>query len=304
MNDQPELSEMPAALLKVLKRRLGNTQWTEGEMQDHAIALSAAARRTAEEIEGAGRNWLRLENHAVSNVVRNVMAERERQDVKWGVQEHPMVHPSFVGRHAQMAARSYEIPGERRAKDLCQKAAESADLDWTRIIVEEVSEFVAAAVTGDMTKVRDELVQVAACAIAAVECLDRRQAEASARRRAEMLWSNRDENEGYLQQHGLASSGDEDGSTKARPKYHDSPTGGPHPHDVPGSEPWPEHVEQEPPATLDTGLREEDLVTGDDPRFYDEMMGDESPGPFVVDERGDAAPNPQYPFKDMRGPVA
>jgi NTP pyrophosphatase (non-canonical NTP hydrolase) len=75
-------------------------------------------------------------------VVRQVLTERERQDRKWGEQNHD---PLF----------------------------------WLAILQEEVGETAKAilearfARNGQYSEYREEMIQVAAVAIAAIECLDR-----------------------------------------------------------------------------------------------------------------------------------
>lgn len=84
---------------------------------------------------------------AIGRVLRDVATERIRQDDKWG----------------------------------CQCA--NIDFEWVSILTEEVGEAAAEANEanfrsgknrGDFTKLRAELVQVAAVAVAWVECIDGR----------------------------------------------------------------------------------------------------------------------------------
>ncbi len=70
------------------------------------------------------------------NVVADVLLERKAQDAKWGVQDH--------------------IP-----------------LYWLAILGEEVGETNKAVLEKDWTNYREELVQVAAVALAAIENYDR-----------------------------------------------------------------------------------------------------------------------------------
>lgn len=67
-----------------------------------------------------------------------VKTERERQDEKWGEQNHPVD-------------------------------------TWVTIIAEELGEVARASLKGDGQGYRSELIQVAACAVAAVEAYDRQQ---------------------------------------------------------------------------------------------------------------------------------
>lgn len=76
-----------------------------------------------------------------SNAIKDVLVERAQQDSKWGVQDH---HPMM----------------------------------WIAIISEEIGECAKEALNlhpydPDVTNLRQELIQVAAVATAAVECLDR-----------------------------------------------------------------------------------------------------------------------------------
>lgn len=75
-------------------------------------------------------------------VLGEVWAERQRQDDKWGQQNHN----AFV---------------------------------WTTILTEEVGEVAKEALEDDTQKkkMRAELLQVAAVAVAAVECIDRKNAQ-------------------------------------------------------------------------------------------------------------------------------
>lgn len=69
-------------------------------------------------------------------ILQAVANERIRQDTKWGVQNHP-------------------------------------PFAWISILIEEVGEVANAALEGRGFDYRDELIQVAAVAVAAVESLDR-----------------------------------------------------------------------------------------------------------------------------------
>ena len=73
----------------------------------------------------------------LDNVLREVAKERERQDAKHGVQDQ---HP----------------------------------FKWLTILGEEYGEACRAAYEKEDSRYREELIQVAAVAVAMVECLDRR----------------------------------------------------------------------------------------------------------------------------------
>jgi len=69
-------------------------------------------------------------------VIEDVLGERNKQDIKWGVQNH-------------------------------------TPLKWLVILGEEYGESCKAILEADTTAYREELVQTAAVALAAIECLDR-----------------------------------------------------------------------------------------------------------------------------------
>jgi NTP pyrophosphatase (non-canonical NTP hydrolase) len=77
-------------------------------------------------------------------VLGEVWAERQRQDEKWGQQNHGY-------------------------------------FKWTTILAEEVGEAAKDALEGEYQKMRAELLQVAAVAVAAVECIDRENIEIAER---------------------------------------------------------------------------------------------------------------------------
>ncbi|WP_236738615.1 hypothetical protein [Mycobacteroides abscessus] len=68
-------------------------------------------------------------------------------------------------------AEHYELPSASRAKFMCEDAFKKGEGTYAHILVEEVSEAIEAATLGQ--GLRDELIQVAAVAVAWVEKLDR-----------------------------------------------------------------------------------------------------------------------------------
>ncbi len=92
--------------------------------------------------------------------LQEVANERARQNIKWGDQDHP----DGTGDAPAVAAAVF-------AKAETNKAAEQGTLDWRLILDEEVAEAFAES---DRVKLRTELIQVAAVAIAWVEAIDRR----------------------------------------------------------------------------------------------------------------------------------
>lgn len=103
-----------------------------------------------------------------------VEKERKKQDEKWGVQNHP----SFAVNH-DFAANTMLASGIREMVD---HAAKQGKLVWAYILSEECAEAFAES---DPVKLREELIQVAAVAVAWIERLDR-QAEAEDYKHAEL----------------------------------------------------------------------------------------------------------------------
>lgn len=106
-----------------------------------------------------------------ARVLAEVQAERERQDAKWGEQNHrdgtgPRT-AAIVGMlcHADQAAHY--------ARLACQAAAEEGETTWRLVLAEEVLEALAES---DPARLRAELVQVAAVAVAWAAAIDRRPA--------------------------------------------------------------------------------------------------------------------------------
>lgn len=111
------------------------------------------------------------------NILAEVAGERARQVAKWGRQDIPSVDAALSARdggcEAERMASEYEIPGEHRAKFLCENAFAMARGTFAHIAIEEVSEAVCAP---DDQARRAELVQCAAVFVAWIEAIDRRAA--------------------------------------------------------------------------------------------------------------------------------
>jgi hypothetical protein len=114
-----------------------------------------------------------------TTVLDEVAVERARQDAEWGEQNHPDLDPHDIDRivrneYAFRADRWKQI-NARRAKEGCEVAyrgpAESCTA-WDGVLLEEVYEALAES---DTAKLRAELIQVAAVAVAWVEAIDRRE---------------------------------------------------------------------------------------------------------------------------------
>ena len=117
----------------------------------------------------------------ITKAVTDVVAERLRQETKWGEQNHPMILPppawGYDSPHVE--AERLNLPSARTARDACEWAHRSNRGTYTHILVEEVAEFVEACVLHGETsdEARAEMVQVAAVALAMLEAIDRKRAK-------------------------------------------------------------------------------------------------------------------------------
>lgn len=99
---------------------------------------------------------------AVRNVLEDVAEENQRQDAKWGEQNHT----DGTGGRAAHAAADW-------ARDVTETNAAAKQVTWQNILQEEVYE---AFAEDDPAKLRTELIQVAAVAVQWIAALDRRAA--------------------------------------------------------------------------------------------------------------------------------
>lgn len=133
-----------------------------------------------------------------SPVLQEIADERERQDDKWGEQNHPdgtgpEVIYELSGTAAQMAAS---------ARAECEHAFKMGRGTWLDVLLEEVAEGFAEK---EPAKLRAELLQAAAVAVAWVEAIDRRTAAESEEFPPELLnarvkfWICRDHRGGFVE---------------------------------------------------------------------------------------------------------
>lgn len=108
------------------------------------------------------------------SIYDEIIAERARQDAKWGEQNWPSVGTYCDARAPEIAAEVFEIPTEAQAKFMCQQATASGELTFAHIAIEELCEAVAAP---DDVARRAELVQLAAVCVQWIEAIDRRAAK-------------------------------------------------------------------------------------------------------------------------------
>ena len=95
----------------------------------------------------------------VTHIIRDLANERLRQDAKWGIQNHPNGTGMTVDRDRA-----------DKARHVCDVMFRSGMGSWRDILHEEVQE---AFAEHDPVKLREELIQVAAVALAWVENIDR-----------------------------------------------------------------------------------------------------------------------------------
>lgn len=101
-------------------------------------------------------------NYRYADIWTEVFDQLERQVRKWGIQDHP---------DGTMAS-AFSLAGAEQAKETCEWMRENGDLAWIHILDEEVLE--AFAENPGTEELRNELIQVAAVAVAWIENIDRR----------------------------------------------------------------------------------------------------------------------------------
>lgn len=94
-------------------------------------------------------------------VLEEVAQERRNQEAKWGQQNHPDGTGNYL---------RYTLHANNQ-RMIVETRAQNDSLAYSDILLEEVAEAVECT---DADKLRAELVQVAAVAVAWIECIDRR----------------------------------------------------------------------------------------------------------------------------------
>lgn len=97
---------------------------------------------------------------STTRALGEVSIERGKQDARWGEQNHP----DGTGEAAAGAIARF-------ARARCDRKAKEGTITWADILAEE---FFEARAESDPEKLREELIQVAAVAVAWVEAIDRR----------------------------------------------------------------------------------------------------------------------------------
>lgn len=93
-------------------------------------------------------------------ILAEVIEERERQNLKWGPQRHP-----------DGTGSAFDVEHAEQLKKLCDDQDALGTTTWRGILHEEVFEAFAET---DPVRLREELVQVAAVALAWLEDIDSR----------------------------------------------------------------------------------------------------------------------------------
>lgn len=104
---------------------------------------------------------------ASNPLLQAVQRERDRQEAKWGVHDHPSFDMSEHSR-VDRVAQAEEIKAE------VNRMAKEGGLTWELILAEEMAEALAETTNADA--LRTELIQVAAVAIAWIESVNRQAA--------------------------------------------------------------------------------------------------------------------------------
>lgn len=103
------------------------------------------------------------------SVLKEVAAERARQDAKWGQMDYPSV--AVVN---DQVKRNFCISEAKAARGECDDRHRRGHGSFMDVLIEETAEANDAACERANDKLRGELVQVAAVAVAFIECLDRK----------------------------------------------------------------------------------------------------------------------------------
>lgn len=107
--------------------------------------------------------WIQDCALSTAHVLMDVSEERERQTRKWGEQHH-LDHCPYLYREWDRWADNWKAINDRRVQ--------KDELSWDGILLEEVYEALAET---DPAMLREELVQVAAVAVAWIEDIDSRE---------------------------------------------------------------------------------------------------------------------------------
>lgn len=176
------LKDVPRLLDEVSRLRTDNTAQA-AKITEHQLLASAVRRLLGSPTRSSVLELLDViagarSEVATPGVLGEVAAERARQDAKWGEQNHPDYDPhdidSVVRNEYGFRAERWKEINDRRAKQGCEVKhvfPAASCTAWDGVLLEEVYEALAEH---DPAKLREELVQTAAVAVAWIEALDRR----------------------------------------------------------------------------------------------------------------------------------
>jgi len=99
----------------------------------------------------------------IDKIFEEIRAERQRQDEKFGEQNHRMVYDGF---DVEMCKRTLETIRQHN-----KKFGEKGKSDWYFILAEE---FLEAFAETEPEKQREKMIQVAAVAVNIIEYLDKK----------------------------------------------------------------------------------------------------------------------------------
>jgi hypothetical protein len=112
-----------------------------------------------------------FKSKTMEKIFNEIRTEREKQEAKWGEQNHPILDPILIDRGAPRMCWEYGIPSESLARRMVEIHAERGDLTYMHILIEEISE--AASCGSNTEELRKELIQSASVLVAMIESLDR-----------------------------------------------------------------------------------------------------------------------------------
>lgn len=105
-------------------------------------------------------NYVGQTNENLAKIFGDILTERQRQDDKWGEQNHP---DGTGDEHYKQMEEAYKFKVD--------SVAAVGEDTWDLILLEEIYEALAES---DVTKLRKELIESAAVIVAWVGAIDRR----------------------------------------------------------------------------------------------------------------------------------
>ena len=102
-----------------------------------------------------------------NQILSDINSERERQDIKWGIQTHPSVMYPDPENNFSL----YGILSEEKSRNLNEEAFSEGRGTWSHIALEEFAESIGCTNEKDR---EGELIQLAAVIVAWIEDLRKR----------------------------------------------------------------------------------------------------------------------------------